>query len=311
MNDPFRIEPPALISFSGGRTSAYMLWRILQAHGGELPEGVFVTFANTGKEREETLRFVHECGSRWNVPITWLEWRARSGPIEDRFEIVGFNSAARNGEPFERLIDDKSYLPNGVMRFCTIELKIRIMGLFMETQGFENWRNVVGLRADEPKRVQRAAQPNRDRWMTIMPLAEAGITQRDVLAFWREQDFDLGLKGFEGNCDGCFLKGRAKLIETEATSPGTLEWWSRIEQKIAARVAAKHGPFRRRKVIDRAEDGSPIFSEWEVHWPSGGQFSKRFSYAELIEVAQRQPDLFRGAFDGDPDHDSECGTWCG
>ena len=56
MGDPFFITGPALISFSGGRTSAYMLWRILQAHGGALPDDVYVTFANTGKEREETLR---------------------------------------------------------------------------------------------------------------------------------------------------------------------------------------------------------------------------------------------------------------
>ena len=61
----FRIPGRALVSFSGGRTSAYMLWRILHAHGGALPPDFVVAFANTGREREETLRFVHECGARW------------------------------------------------------------------------------------------------------------------------------------------------------------------------------------------------------------------------------------------------------
>jgi len=46
----FLITGPAVISFSGGRTSAYMLWRILQAHGGILPDDVVVCFANTGRE---------------------------------------------------------------------------------------------------------------------------------------------------------------------------------------------------------------------------------------------------------------------
>ena len=60
-SSPFRIQGPAIISFSGGRTSAYMLWRILQAHDGELPPDVHVIFANTGREMEGTLRFA-SCG---------------------------------------------------------------------------------------------------------------------------------------------------------------------------------------------------------------------------------------------------------
>jgi len=50
-----------------------MLWNILQAHGGALPADIRVCFANTGKEREETLRFVHECETRWGVRVHWIE----------------------------------------------------------------------------------------------------------------------------------------------------------------------------------------------------------------------------------------------
>lgn len=51
----FKIEGPAKISFSGGRTSALMLYLVLMANGGTLPEDVKVLFANTGKEREATM----------------------------------------------------------------------------------------------------------------------------------------------------------------------------------------------------------------------------------------------------------------
>ena len=41
----YRVPRPAVISFSGGRTSAYMLRRIIDAYGGRLPSDIAVVFA--------------------------------------------------------------------------------------------------------------------------------------------------------------------------------------------------------------------------------------------------------------------------
>jgi len=46
MKNPYKIEGPALISFSGGRTSGYMLYKILEAYDGKLPNDIHVVFAN-------------------------------------------------------------------------------------------------------------------------------------------------------------------------------------------------------------------------------------------------------------------------
>lgn len=92
MSDPFRITGPAIISFSGGRTSAYMLHRIIQAHGGTLPDDVIPVFANTGREMPATLDFVRDCSAAWGINVVWLEFTGRR---TDGFQAVNHNSAAR------------------------------------------------------------------------------------------------------------------------------------------------------------------------------------------------------------------------
>ena len=224
MTDPYLITGPALISFSGGRTSAYMLRQILDAHGGTLPADVHVVFANTGKEREETLRFVHECGSRWGVPIQWVEWR----PMPDRFALVGYNSADRTGAPFEGLIALRGRLPNPLHRFCSRELKVEPIKAYCRSLGWERWANVIGLRHDEGHRVLKKYAENDTgghRWKSFMPLDKARATKRDVMAFWAEQPFDLQLKPHEGNCDLCFLKSEGKLRDIIRRHPGVEDWW--------------------------------------------------------------------------------------
>lgn len=284
MPDPFFITGPALISFSGGRTSGYMLWRILLAHDGVLPDDVHVTFANTGKEREETLRFVHECETRWGVKVHWLE---RSSDPRG-FSEVGFNSASRSGEPFAALIAHKGYLPNSVTRYCTLELKIRVMRDFARSMDWKRWDSVVGLRADEPHRAASAMTRNasgKEPFRAVLPLYVDGISNQIVRSFWAEQDFDLGLLPFEGNCDACFLKARPKLFEVERTSPGSLDWW--IEQEVAAATMATASK-------------------------TGARFRAAETYAEIKDAVRRQPDMFAGGlFDNDPEMDAECGAWCG
>lgn len=70
---PYLLSGPALISFSGGRSSGYLLFKILEINIG-LPMNVYVLFANTGKERLETLDFIHKCAANWKIPIRWLEY---------------------------------------------------------------------------------------------------------------------------------------------------------------------------------------------------------------------------------------------
>ena len=290
IRNPYRVPRPAVISFSGGRTSAYMLRKIVDAYGGRLPDGVWVAFANTGMERPETLDFVDVCGRAWGVEISWLEylWDA-----PHRTRVVDFATASRNGEPYAALIDRKGFVPNPTLRACTTFLKRdRIESYARHRLGLKRWHAVIGLRADEQRRVLRMRAMNcgsRTGAHAVLPLADAGVREADVLDWWKEQPFDLGIPSYAGNCTCCFLKGRAKLIRIIREDPTLADWW--IEQE--AKVANRTGP-----------DGRACES------------MKRFrlgeTYAELKAAALAHRDLFDDAAhcsqgdDGSDSFDCHC-----
>lgn len=264
MNDPFFIKGPAVISFSGGRTSAYMLWRILRAHYGRLPDDVLVLFANTGKEMPQTLNFVRDCGERWGVPITWVEY-ADHDEVRQRWRVVTYGTASRNGEPFAALIRRKKMLPNVVARFCTADLKIRAMHRMLKAMhGWTEWTETVGLRADEMHRVASIKASNEGLRDVVCPLATAGVTKRDVAAFWARQNFDLTLPNVNGrtphgNCDLCFLEPIATVRAIMRDIPGAADWWVEQESLTGARWRKDWPPYS--QIAANVEASADLFAE--------------------------------------------------
>lgn len=232
--NPYKIEPPFYLAFSGGRTSGYMLRHVLDAWGGSMPEGGHVLFANTGKEHEATLEFVRKIEQNW-CQVTWLEWQ--DAQPKRTFRVVSFETASRNGEPFEALIKCKGFLPNPVIRFCTGELKINTMHRYMRSLGYKMSEivQVIGLRYDEERRVVKLRNdPKQD---IAMPLADSGITRTDVVSWWKAQPFDLELPNDDhafGNCDLCFLKGMARVERVIRAEPDRASWWAAQEVAINA-----------------------------------------------------------------------------
>lgn len=232
MHNPYLITEPTCISFSGGRTSAFMLYKILEAHDMSLPKDAFVCFANTGKEHENTLDFVHACEVNWNIKIHWLEF-IREKP---RFKEVSYETASRAGEPFSSMIDAKSFLPNSVMRFCTTELKIKPIEYFMKSIGHDEYQTFAGIRYDEPRRIVKL------RDTVQAPLFLDKITQKDVQLFWEKNSFDLQLEFRNkvtalGNCDLCFMKGAHQIMSIIQQEPERAVWWAHQEKKINGRFS--------------------------------------------------------------------------
>lgn len=235
MSNPYLIKEPTCISFSGGRTSAFMLHKVLEANGG-LPPDAKVCFCNTGKEHQSTYDFVHRCSLEWNVEIVWLEYiSGRPG-----FKVVDYESASRNGEPFEALIRDKQILPNNFMRFCTEWLKVRLVFKYLKSMGLDidEENHFVGIRADEPRRVAKVG-------LGKCPLAKDGITEEHIKQFWENNNFDLELpivgRNKLSNCDLCFMKGDATLISIVQHEPWRADWWIRMEEENKKSMIEKVG----------------------------------------------------------------------
>jgi len=251
VTNPFKLpDCNVQISFSGGRTSAYMLHEILKANDG-LPDNAVVAFQNTGKEMPQTLDFVQQVSEQWNVPIVWLEYDI-TDEGKNSFKVVSHNSASRNGEPFEQLLQTKgNYLPNQAQRFCTQQMKVLTIKRYLVSQGWKKWTNTVGIRADEAHRVK----PSKDnRWTNWFPLNDAQVSVQDVNQFWKQQPFDLRVMKGGGNCDGCFLKSEATLAAMWREHPDRMQWWADMEAK------------------------------------TGGQFHKTRNYEQLGSFVSRQGD---------------------
>lgn len=226
-NDPFLIQGPAYIGFSGGRSSGMLVGRTREAYDGKLPTDILSIFGNTGKEAEETLEFVQELSERWSIPTVWVEYKRG---------VVDFKTASRKGEPYSQLIEDRGrFLPNPVMRFCTVELKLKPTHDYLRGLGWDEWLNCVGFRADEPARVAKLSNPRKEtpEETRIAPLARSRVTKRDVAAYWQDQDFDLRLKGDggDGNCDLCFLKSADQILSLIRAKPARAVWWMQQEDK--------------------------------------------------------------------------------
>jgi 3'-phosphoadenosine 5'-phosphosulfate sulfotransferase (PAPS reductase)/FAD synthetase len=217
------------VSISGGRSSAMMARIMIDNY--DKSDLVF-TFANTGKELPQTLDFVNECDLRWSLNTVWLEYC----PI-DKFKVVDYSTASRSGEPFERILEKRKYLPNRVTRFCTTELKIKPMHNYLKSLGFNSkWDCAVGIRYDEENRYRRLKSSNQKLYdKYLFPLYDFKVTKKEVVQFWANQDFDLQIPSEHGNCDLCFMKGVRKRSNQARQMPGILDWWNKMEVKYNAR----------------------------------------------------------------------------
>ena len=221
------MKPILKCAFSGGRTSAYMTKYILDNLSNEYD--IHVIFANTGEEHEKTLDFVHNCDKHFGFNTVWLEADVRHGEkVSTQYKVVTYETASRNGEPFEEVI--KKYgIPNLGFPHCTRELKMNPTDNYMKEIS-KDYITALGIRADETRRVSKSATKNK----IIYPLVDLNIDKAFILDWWKEQPFDLDLEDREGNCKWCWKKSDKKHLTNILHNPEWYDFPNRMEEKYSS-----------------------------------------------------------------------------
>ena len=243
------LKERCLISFSGGETSAYMLWWLL-THKSDVYDFVII-FANTGQENEETLEFVRNCENHFGCKIVWVEavprmfFQGRVNKVEDwlnniqiikwigkklgtKHRVVDFETANRDGKVYETVIA-RYGIPNAAGIFCTRELKLRPITSYLRSIGWKKgtYQSAIGIRADEFDRMNK----DRVKEKLYYPLIkDQPMTKPKINFWWKLQPFRLELKGYQGNCKWCFKKSDNKLYQLAQETPEIFEFPDKMEQ---------------------------------------------------------------------------------
>lgn len=191
-----------VISFSGGRTSAY-LCHLAKQH---IDNPCFI-FMDTGAEHPKTYEFIRSMVRNWSIPLVCLrvDINPELGQANSYTEI-SIDQIGPDLKPWESMLSKYGtpYNPGGA--FCTDRMKLVPYTKYCnEHFGKGNYITWLGIRADEPRRL------NYDK-ANFKYLADiSDFDKQDVLDWWKSQDFNLEIEEHLGNCVFCIKKGANKI----------------------------------------------------------------------------------------------------
>lgn len=217
-----------VVSFSGGRTSAYLCVLMKKLYG----DNVVFVFMDTGFEHPETYKFIRMLNVVYRLNITCLRGDF-SLPLGKGvgYRVVPVAECKLDFKPFFEMMTKYGTPYQGGM-FCSERMKSRPYKRYCDEKygkkGYVTW---LGIRADEPRRLKIGENEQ------IRYLAEiSDFEKEDVLDWWKEQPFDLGIEEHLGNCVFCPKKSNIKLALAAKDEPNVLDQWISVIQHEQVRL---------------------------------------------------------------------------
>ncbi len=143
-------KKPYIVKFSGGRSSAMMLMKLLKNNQLNPKRGDIIIFNNTSAEHPATYEFTRKikkiAEEEYNIPFFWIEYQTyedSNGTYQwsrrPSYKLVNDQPLSRDnlsgyrykGEVFEEMISLSGFLPSMVSRVCTLSMKIFVTNAFL------------------------------------------------------------------------------------------------------------------------------------------------------------------------------------
>ncbi|MCK5159428.1 MAG: phage N-6-adenine-methyltransferase, partial [Candidatus Heimdallarchaeota archaeon] len=177
-------------------------------------------YMDTGAEHPKTYEFIRKVNEDF-LDKRLVCLRVKINPELGKgnsYEVVDINDCKPDLVPFKDMMS-KYGTPYIHGAFCTDRMKSKPYKQYCnDTYGNNGYKTWLGIRIDEPKRLRDMDSAQVDMFGEAVKdkefhyMAEiSDFDKRDVLDWWEEQDFDLGIPEPLGNCVFCIKKGVNKL----------------------------------------------------------------------------------------------------
>lgn len=222
-------ESNHVVNFSGGRTSAYMVYlfeQIKKQHN----INVEYVYCDTGAEHPKTYEFINNCVEFFGIELTCIRGKAvleRGKGFQ--YDIVKLEDCKQDLVPFLEVLK-KHGTPTIAAPLCSDRMKAIPADKYCNDKyGRRNYTKWLGMRIDEPKRIAEVntqidmfmeKEKTKKPPVIIEYLAHiSDFEKQDILDFWETMPFNLELEEHLGNCVFCIKKGANKVALAERDEP--------------------------------------------------------------------------------------------